>query len=326
MMQILLAVLVYLTTFFIIIALFGYLRKDRSRVTGRLELIRAVQNDEEDDELIVVPKKEAQGFGPLNRYFNWAEGKLERARLLYRPQEFLAISVLTSLLVLMLAFMGFKNTFIFFGVGTIGYILLILISAVVGFLLPQFYLSIKEGKQRQLLSSQVGDMLMLLANYLRAGHGFTRAMEIVSREIPPPLSEEIKKFVKDITLGRTIEVALEELEKRTGDEDLGLAITAINIQHEVGGNLSEILDKINHTVRERVRLKGEIKTLTAQGRLTAIIISLLPIVLAVIIFCISPDFLKILFSQSVGRMMLIFALAAQVLGIFLIRKIVQIQV
>lgn len=325
-MKILMAVLVFLTTFFIIMVLCSWLRKDQARVAGRLELIRSVQRDEEEDEPVAVARKQSQGFGPLNRYFQWTAGKLEGARLLYRPQEFLAISVFTSLLVVMLAVMGFKNTFIFFGVGPVGYFLLILISAVVGFLFPQLYLSIKEGKQRELLSGQVGNMLMLLANYLRAGHGFTRAMEIVSREIPSPLSEEIKKFAKDITLGRTIEVALDELEKRTGDEDLGLAIIAVNIQHEVGGNLSEILDKINHTIRERVRLKGEIKTLTAQGRLTAVIISLLPIALAVIIFCIYPDFLKILFSEPVGRLMLIFAIAAQVVGILLIRKIVQIEV
>ena len=330
-------VLVFAAVFFIILAVYGVIFSRHIRLAGRLwridksALTEKTGNEAGEEagkdmlERFLV-KKRARKFIFLDRYLQKLAKKLEKAYLLYRPQEFLLVSLGTAVVFVFIVFFVVNSKYAVMSKGPAFLLLLILVGGIIGFMLPNIYLFFRESKLKRLLSNHVGDMLLLLANYLRAGHGFTRAMELVSREVPSPLGDELKKFVKDVSLGGSVAEALTDLEKRTEDEDLGLVINAIQIQHQVGGNLAEIMDNINYTIRERIRLKGEIKTLTAQGRMTAIIICLLPVAIAVIISFLYPNFIKILFTDRTGQLMLLFAGVAEIVGIILIRKIVQIKV
>ncbi len=166
----------------------------------------------------------------------------------------------------------------------------------------------------------------MLSNSLKAGYSFLQAMELVSREIGDPLSCEFEKCLKEMSLGLATEEALEHAALRMGCPDFDLVVTAVLIQRQVGGNLSEILDTIAHTIRERIRIQGEIRTLTAQGKISGMVIGLLPLVLALFVFIINPDYIKPLFVEPLGRAMLGLGVMGQVMAMVIIRKIVNIEV
>lgn len=260
-----------------------------------------------------------------DRYYDRLSDRLQKAYLLYKPKEYFMLSLGVALLLIISIFIAFGGKYASLTKG-FGIIFVVLVGGGIGFMIPNVYLTIREKKFHNLLGKQIGDMILLISNYLRAGHSFVRSMELVSRELASPLADEIKTFTKDINLGASLSTALNDLEKRAQDEDLGLVITAIQIHHQIGGNLSEILDNINFTIRERIRLKGEIRTLTAQGRMTAIVIGALPVVVALIISYLHPEFMKLLFTDPMGRFMLLLAVVMEVIGIILIRRIIEIEV
>ncbi|NLJ24054.1 MAG: secretion system protein [Firmicutes bacterium] len=195
-----------------------------------------------------------------------------------------------------------------------------------GLILPQLHLLRKERVSMSALSGQIADSLILMANSLRAGHSFLQSMEMVAREMPPPISREFSRALQEMNLGIPVETALAAMGQRAGNEDLELMITAVLIQRQVGGNLAEILDTIAETIRERVRIQGEIKTLTAQGRISGVIVCLLPLAIGGFIAVINPGYLDTLFTHPLGKTMIGIGVMGQLLGIFAIRKIIQIDV
>jgi tight adherence protein B len=176
----------------------------------------------------------------------------------------------------------------------------------------------------------LGDTITMMSNALRGGYSFLQTLDMVSREAPSPVSDEFRRVVQEVGLGRTTEEALENLMRRVPSEDLDLLITAVNIQHEVGGNLAQILDTIGHTIRERVRIKGEIQTLTAQGRISGYVITGLPILLAGYITMVNPDYMMPLFEfgfpPDAWCCMPVTSLVMIGLGYWAIMKIVDIEV
>jgi tight adherence protein B len=164
-------------------------------------------------------------------------------------------------------------------------------------------------------------------NALRSGYSVLQSMEAIARDAPEPTATEFKRVVQEVQLGIDMEDALAHLLARVESEDLDLVITAVNIQREVGGNLAEILDVISHTVRERIKLKGEISVLTAQGRITGYLISGLPIILALFLYTINPQYMGNLFeNRTCGWPMLGIALALIGMGFALVQKIVDIDI
>jgi tight adherence protein B len=151
-------------------------------------------------------------------------------------------------------------------------------------------------------------------------------MEGSAEQLPEPLSLEVRRTLRDISIGSSVEDALEGLNKRVGSSDFDIVITAILIQRAVGGNLAEILDNVAHTMRERERIRGEIRTLTSQQRMTGFVIGGIPIGLGLIFALIAPDFVGLLFTDPLGRMMLGAAIVMETLGFLVIRKIVNIEV
>lgn len=328
MNDILPAVLVFAVTFALVVSSLTLAVRKRTVVAERLRAIEdmMIRREEEEETDGVLIRKAPKAIPFLARYLNWLARKLESARLLYRPLEFFFLSLGTALLTAIVFFLAVKYSFKVMGWGNLAYVVWVIMGLITGFIIPHWYLSARERWQRRLLNGQVGDMVMLLANYLRAGHSFTKAMEFIGRDAPSPLAEELRKFSRDAVLGRSLEEALTALEKRTGDRDLSMVITAIRIQHEVGGNLAEILYNINTTIRERIRLRGEVRTLTAQGRLTAAIISALPAAVGIIIFILQPALIRVLFKSNEGCFMLLTAVVAEILGIIIIRRIINVRV
>ena len=211
--------------------------------------------------------------------------------------------------------------------------LFLLIGGFVGFLLPRFWLGRRKGGRLGAFNKQLPDTITLIANALRAGSSFLQAIELVVRESRPPISTEFGRVIREVNLGLPFDQALENMVRRVRSDDLELMATAISIQHQVGGNLAEILDSIAYTIRERVRIQGEIRTLTAQQRLSGYVVGFLPIGLAGFLFIAAPGFMEPMFDNPpeilglpAGVVILIFGGFMMFMGFMFIRKIVDIEV
>ena len=192
--------------------------------------------------------------------------------------------------------------------------------------IPRVYIAALRGRRLKAFSSQLGDTITLMVNSLRAGYSIMQAMEAVSREMNPPIATEFGRVVQEQQLGLGMEQALENMLRRIPSEDLDMMITAINVQREVGGNLAEVLDAISYTIRERVRIKGDIRALTAQSRWSGYMISLVPLVVTGVVYLINPGFMSLLFTHICGWIMLAYAIVGIILGYIVILKIVNIDV
>jgi tight adherence protein B len=221
--------------------------------------------------------------------------------------------------------------------GGVGYLLspdapvIALAMAVLGFFVPRFYLGMATGRRLKAFNNQLGDFLNLMVNGLRAGYSATQAMEAVASELPPPLSTEVGRVVQEMQIGLSQEQALANILRRVKSDDLDLIVTAMNVQREVGGNLAEILDTISHTIRERVRIKGEISVLTAQGRITMYVITFLPIGITGFLYLVNRQYISRLFTSEgvagvCGWIMVVCTVLMIASGFFIIRKIVSIEV
>jgi tight adherence protein B len=195
------------------------------------------------------------------------------------------------------------------------------------------WLSQRRAGRLNAFNKQLPDTITLIANALRAGSSFLQAIEMVVREAQPPVTVEFGRVVREVNLGLAFDVALDNMVRRVRSDDLELMATAITIQHQVGGNLAEILDSIAFTIRERVRIKGEIRTLTAQQRLSGYVVAGMPIGLMALLFVLAPSFVKPLFDNPPGIMglpagVIVLAIGGffMFIGFMAIRRIVAIEV
>jgi len=206
--------------------------------------------------------------------------ELAQADLKLKVAEYLALIVITTVAGGVLAWLvGNRHPVSF------------LIGAVVGFFAPRYYVRRQQNQRLNKFNDQLSDMLNLVVNGLRAGYSTMQAMEAVSRELPPPISDEFRRVVQEMQIGIPVETSLDNLLRRIPSDDLDFVITAINVQREVGGNLSEILETIAFTIRERVRIKGDVRVLTAQVRTSGTVLALIPIFLTVVLWFLNPEYL-----------------------------------
>jgi tight adherence protein B len=252
---------------------------------------------------------------------------IARADLKLKPSEFLAIWIG--------AIIGLPFLFIVASLAlpALRSPLALIVGAFLGFLLPRFWLNRRKAGRLGAFNKQLPDTITLLANGLRAGSSFLQAVELVVRESRPPMSTEFSRVIREVNLGLPFEQALENMVRRVRSDDLELMATAINIQHTVGGNLAEILDSIAYTIRERIRIQGEIRTLTAQQRLSGYVVGFLPIGLAGFLFVAAPHFMDPMFQKPpealglpLGMVILAFGGFMMFIGFMLIRRIVDIEV
>jgi tight adherence protein B len=252
---------------------------------------------------------------------------LARADLKMKPAEFVLGWAATPFVFVAFAFLigfifeGFRNP--------VALVAIFLIGAYA----PRWYLKYRQRKRLKAFAEQLPDTITLLANSLRAGSSFLQGIELVTREARPPISEEFERVVREMQLGLALQPALNNLVRRVASEDLELMVTAIQIQSTVGGNLATVLDAIAHTIRERIRIIGEINTLTAMQRYSGYVITLLPVGLGVILFVISPSYFgrmfepePAIFGLPAGIIFLIIGLISMGFGYVLIRRIVDIKV
>jgi tight adherence protein B len=212
---------------------------------------------------------------------------LARADLKFKPGEYMALFVIAVIGVGLVAF--------FLG----GRLLLsALIGGGIGALLPGMYVKNQQGKRLTRFNDQLPDMLNLMVNGLRAGFSTLQAMEAVSKELPPPICDEFKRVVQEMQLGIPMEKALANLLRRIPSQDLDFLVTAINVQREVGGNLAEIMDIISYTIRERIRIKGDIRALTAQAMYSGRALALMPIGLLCILWFLNRSYVMEFFNKS----------------------------
>lgn len=250
----------------------------------------------------------------LDGYKKRIQANLTRAHLLLKAEEFMTLNLILFGIFALIALMT----------QGIGAWPLALAAGAVGWFLPSIVVRNKIKKRIKLLNEQLGDAITMMSNSLKAGYSFFQAVDMVSEEMSGPIAEEFSILKKEVNLGLNTEKALENMTGRVASEDLELVVTAVMIQRQVGGNLAEVLDNITATIRERVKIKGELKTITAQGKISGIVISILPFILCGLIYLINPAQMSLLFTRTLGQVMIGAAFLMEITGILLIRRVVRI--
>ncbi len=312
------SVLAFLSVFAVFYGLERLLSNQKADIESRLDRYATRVSAMGESDAIASQPSVTKGLNQMLASGSAAQRltvELQRADLKFTPSEFILLNIATILIGFLLALVLGRTNLIF-----------ALLGGLVGFYLPRLYIRRLQAQRLAAFNNQLGDMLILLSNSLRSGYSLLQSIETVSKDMPPPMSDEFVRVVREIGLGLTIEEALAHLLLRIQSEDLDMVITAINIQHEVGGNLSEILDTIAETIRERVRIKGQIKALTAQQRLSGNVVAVLPILLGVFLFIFNPTYLSKMFVETCGITMLVTGGFTILVGYIAIRKITNIEV
>ena len=235
------------------------------------------------------------------------------ADIMMRPEEFALIWIVVTFVPSGLAAL--------FGAG----ILPSLTLAGLGVFLPLVVIKLKKEKRLKTFESQLGDTLIMICNSLRSGFSFQQAMDNVAADMPAPIGVEFSRVCNEIRYGATMDEALENMADRIKSPDLLLVVSAVCIQRTTGGNLSEILTTISNTIRDRLQIKGEIRSITAQGRTSGLIIGALPAFIGVALMLINPSYMSTFFTTSTGRIMLIVCVVMEIFGFLAIRKVVTIE-
>jgi tight adherence protein B len=244
--------------------------------------------------------------------------QLQRADLRLRTSEFLMIQIGSTALFVLIAIVRFGLP--------LGGLIQTIVAGVIGYLLPSFYVKYRINKRLKAFNNQLGDTLTLLSNAIKAGYSFAQAIDTVSKNAVAPISDEFGRAVREMNLGGSPDEALTNITKRISSADFDLVATAYAIHRTVGGNLAEILDNIAYTIRERVRIKGEIATLTAQARASGTLITFLPIVLAAFMYFVTPTYFRPMFTSIVGWILLVIGAFMIFVGNLIIRRVVAIEV
>lgn len=256
----------------------------------------------------------------LDGYKKNIQKQLVRANILLKPEEYISICLVFFVATAFVVFVLSSST------EPPNNVLLSFIAGIVGWFIPKFFLKSKIKSRLKHLNEQLCDGITLISNSLKAGYSFFQAVDTVAKEMSGPISQEFALMQKEINLGVTTEKALENLVTRVDSDDLELVVTAVLIQRQVGGNLSEVLDNISTTIRERIKIKGEVRTVTAQGRMSGLIISMLPPALGMILYIVNPQHISLLFNNPIGIGILVFSVFMELVGIYFITKIVKIEI
>ncbi|HUU69348.1 MAG TPA: type II secretion system F family protein [Planctomycetota bacterium] len=252
--------------------------------------------------------------GYEGRYIKGAERRLDDLYLTIPTQHLIYLSVLAFLLLAML-------------MGTLtGSILLGFVFGLLGLLTPEALVRFLRRRRRDKFGNQLVDALMTMSNALRTGFSLPQAFQLVQREMDDPISQEFRLMNTETRIGVPMEEAMQHMLERIPSQDLDLVVTAINISREVGGNLTEVFDNISATIRERHRLEGKIKSLTAMGKMQAGIICSLPILMVLVLNFTNPELMQPMFNTPLGGLLFAAIVVLEIAGILVIRKIVNIDV
>lgn len=255
----------------------------------------------------------------LDGYKKTIQMQLTRAHILLKSEEYITVCLILFSIFALLVFVITRS------MPLSSSLLFAIAAGIAGWLAPNFVIKNRIKKRIKYLNEQLCDAISLISNSLKAGYSFFQSIDIVAKEMSGPIAEEFSLLQKEINLGLSTEKALENLVGRISSDDLELVVTAVLIQRQVGGNLSEVLDNISSTIRERIKLKGEVKTVTANGRMSGLIISLLPPILGFILYLINPGHISLLFTNPIGIAIVVFSVLMELIGIYFIGKIVKVE-
>lgn len=254
----------------------------------------------------------ANGLGRLQQGKR-IELMMQQADWPIRGTEFEAILLLWGGLVGLVTFLVTLKGAMFF------------VGAFVGILMGFALLGLRIRRRRKKFTNQLGDMLTMVANALRAGFSFMQAFELISREMDAPMGREVQLVVNEVNLGNTLESALDNMQRRVASPDFELVVTAVLIQRQVGGDLAQILDTISDTIQERIRMRREVLALTAQGRISGWVLAAAPFVVAGVMSIIAPSYLSPLIETEPGRMAITIGIISELVGVFVIHRIIDIK-
>lgn len=264
------------------------------------------------------PAADRVGRGNAKKGKPSVQEQLQRADLKLRTSEFFMIQIGSTILMVLISLIRFGLP--------LGGLIQMVIFGFIGYLIPGFYVRYRISHRLKAFDAQLGDTLTLLSNALKAGYSFAQAIDTVAKNAVPPIADEFSRAVREMNLGGSPDEALQNITKRIASADFDLVATAYSIHRTVGGNLAEILDNIAYTIRERVRIKGEISTLTAQARASGTLITFLPIVLGVFMYFVTPTYFRPMFENFVGWALLAVGAFMIFLGNMIIRRVVAIEV
>ena len=264
------------------------------------------------------PAADRVGRGNVKKGKPSVTEQLQRADLKLRTSEFFMIQIGSTALFVVISLVRFGLP--------LGGLIQMIIFGVIGYLLPGFYVKYRINKRLKAFNNQLGDTLTLLSNAIKAGYSFAQAIDTVAKNAVAPISDEFGRAVREMNLGGSPDEALQNITKRIASADFDLVATAYSIHRTVGGNLAEILDNIAYTIRERVRIKGEIATLTAQARASGTLITFLPLVLAAFMYFVTPTYFRPMFSNFIGWALLAIGAFMIFIGNLIIRRVVAIEV
>jgi len=263
------------------------------------------------------PAADRVGRGDVKKGKPSVAEQLNRADLKLRTSEYFMIQLGSLAFFMLVGLIRF---------GFPGGIIQIVGLGILGYLLPGIYVKYRVNRRLKAFNGQLGDTLTLLSNALKAGYSFAQAIDTVAKNAVPPISEEFSRAVREMNLGGSPDEALSNITKRIASADFDLVATAYSIHRTVGGNLAEILDNIAYTIRERVRIKGEIATLTAQARASGTLITFLPVVLAAFLYFVTPTYFRPMFENFIGWGLITIAVVMIFVGNLIIRRVVAIEV
>ncbi|MEX0754576.1 MAG: type II secretion system F family protein [Actinomycetota bacterium] len=303
----------------------GLRMREERRMAARMLLARSgtprdpesVDDDEVDQAMSWIPTSVAHAGGKVATAGGFGvslDAKLEQSGLPLRGGEFVVVTVLAAF--------GGGVLSVVLGVPVVLAALLAVAAGAIPYVIVRRAISKRDTK----LQEQLPDVLTILASSLRAGHSFLQALDTVAKEIDEPAAAEFNRVVAEIRLGRASEEALDAMAERIGVEDFTWAVLAINIQREVGGNLAEILDTVAMTIRERQEIRRDITTLTTEGRLSAVVLIAMPFVIAAYMGLVNPDYIGLLFTTTLGWVLVAGAVVLMGVGVVWMRKVIDIDV
>lgn len=256
----------------------------------------------------------ANKFGYLLPKKNWFELKAQQANLPVTGQEYMMLvggSALFIFVLLAIATLQLSEPLLF-AVGWVAF--------------ASLYVQFKAKRRMKQFTNQLGDAIAMMSNAIKSGFTFQQAMDIVAKEIKGPISDEFVRALNEIQLGVTLEEALEGICQRVKDDDFEMVAMSVVIQRQVGGNLSQILDTVGETIRDRIKLRGEIKSLTAEGVISGWTIALLPVIVGLFCNAVNPDYFKGMLDSDFGKYLGIACLVSEIVGGLVIRWIINVKI
>ncbi|WP_373484183.1 type II secretion system F family protein [Acetobacterium sp.] len=309
MNAIMVTLLIMITVFFLVLLLLYAISADQRQMKKRFEAMISQRNSD----LASLEKVKRNRDKSKHKVLKKLENDLSMSGILIRPSEFLVFWFVLAIVPSTLLFMLSAN------------IIFVIIILVFGLLAPPLYVNKKRAKRVELFEQQLIDAISIMSSCLKAGLTFQQALVSISTEMPNPISEEFGRVVKELKLGSSIETSLTRLSDKIGSQNFMMIVSAILIQRQTGGNLSEILTNISGTIKERFKIKNEIKVLTATARTSGLVVGLMPVVIILVFMLFNPDYVTIFFESNLGIAMIVIAMIMELIGYLLIRKIVNIR-